>query len=93
MIVFLGASFSAIAETSYSNCPKVSLAVPSNLMSDPRARSLRKCRGTLLRASKIINASEPDVPDAGGKKDYSTKSGRPCAFGVYLPQLRLTRYW
>ena len=73
-MVFLGASLTAIAASSYSNCPKVSLAVPSNFTSD--ARNLRKCSGTLLRASKIINTSVPFVPDAGGQKDYSTKSGK-----------------
>ena len=67
-MIFLGASLTTIAASSYSNCPKVSFT------SD--ARNLRKCSGTLLRASKIINTSVPVVPDAGGQKDYSTKSGK-----------------
>ena len=57
----------------YSNCPKVSVAVPSNAFA-PDGK-LRKCSGTLLRASRIVR-NAPMAPDAGGQKDYSSKSGR-----------------
>ena len=78
MVFSLGASFTTIAESSFSNCPKVSLAVPSSSMPRSLAQTSRPCSGTLLRASKIVNTSVPGVPDAGGQKDYSTKSGSFC---------------
>ena len=63
IIVFL----TTFLHASYSNCPKVSMSVSHDY------HMRRNCSGTLLRVSTRIN-SIPGLPDAGGKKDFSTKT-------------------
>ena len=60
-----------MAEASYSNCPKVSLIRPSDVL----ASRSRSCRGSLLRASTRRN-NIPGTPDVNGRKYYSSKTGK-----------------